>query len=79
MLKLFGMQGLELVHGSLRAENIFFKNSGVPDFKLIDFSKALFMDEMPQNGKAGNTEDLVALGKLLYELHFKQPVNMGDI
>ena len=47
-LSLFSMKGLSLIHGSIKAENIFFKKRGVPEFKLIDFSSAFFLDEEPE-------------------------------
>ena len=47
-LSLFSMKGLSLIHGGIKAENIFFKKRGVPEFKLIDFSSAFFLDEEPE-------------------------------
>mmetsp|Transcript_20242 Transcript_20242/g.27359 ORF Transcript_20242/g.27359 Transcript_20242/m.27359 type:complete len:124 (-) Transcript_20242:111-482(-) len=49
ILRLFSMKGLSLVHGGLRAENIFFTRKNVPEFKLLDFSCAFFLDEVPQH------------------------------
>lgn len=46
------MKGLSLVHGGLKPNNIFFKNRNVPEFKLVDFSLAFFLDEEP-------TEDVI--------------------
>jgi len=42
------MQGLSLVHGAVRAENIFFSKKTVPEFRLLDFSCAFFLDEFPE-------------------------------
>ena len=47
ILRLFSMQGLSLIHGGVNASNIFFKNKGVPEFKLLDFSASFFLDEQP--------------------------------
>ena len=49
VLRLFNMKGLSLVHGAVRAENIFFSKKNVPEFKLLDFSCAFFLDELPPN------------------------------
>lgn len=48
ILRLFSMKGLSLIHGGIKSSNIFFKNKGVLDFKLIDFSAAFFLDEEPE-------------------------------
>lgn len=105
ILKLFSMNGLSLIHGSLRSSNIFFKRSGVPEFKLIDFSSAFFLDEQPASVQDINTQyrapelgqmmnarsfeqkaqislqkvDLWALGCLLFELHFRRPLDTTDV
>jgi len=47
ILRVFSMKGLSLLHGSIRPKNIFFKKKGIPEFKLIDFSQAFFLDEEP--------------------------------
>jgi tRNA A-37 threonylcarbamoyl transferase component Bud32 len=47
VLRLFSMNGLGLIHGSITPMNIFFRKSGVPEFKLVDFSHAFFLDEQP--------------------------------
>ena len=99
------MKGLSLVHGGLKPQNIFFKRKGVPEFKLIDFSSAFFLDDKPEEilavrgsyrapeldlysqakteeEKAGISLEKVdhwALGALLYELHFKEPIDTSDV
>jgi len=40
------MKGLSMVHGAIKPENIFFKKRNVPEFKLLDFSCAFFLDEL---------------------------------
>lgn len=49
ILRLFSTKGLNLVHGSLRPENIYFTKKDVPEFKLLDFSCAFFLDETPKH------------------------------
>jgi serine/threonine protein kinase len=39
------MKGLGMIHGAIKPENIFFKKKNVPEFKLLDFSCAFFLDE----------------------------------
>ena len=99
------MKGLSLIHGGVNSENIFFKYKGVPEFKLLDFSAAFFLDEQPEQiydvnssyqapeliayAKAKTAEekaaislekvDLWALGCLLFELHFRVPINSKDV
>ena len=48
VLRLFSMKGLSLIHGGIKPGNIFFKQEGVPQFKLLDFSAAFFLDEQPE-------------------------------
>lgn len=55
ILRLFSMKGLSLIHGGIKASNIFFKQKGVPEFKLIDFSAAFFLDEEPEDIMQVNT------------------------
>jgi len=62
--KFVSMKGLSLVHGAVTAENIFFKKKNVPEFKLLDFSCAFFIDELPKHvpdlQKAGSAPELLA-------------------
>ena len=45
ILKIFSMKGLNLVHGGITEDVIFFTKNGVPKFKIVDFSSAFFLDE----------------------------------
>ena len=44
VLKFFSMKGLSLIYSGISPTNIFFKKSGVPEFKLVDFSHSFFLD-----------------------------------
>lgn len=43
------MKGLSLIHGGIKDETIYFKKNGVPEFKIVDFSSAFFLDELPES------------------------------
>lgn len=48
------MKGLSLIHGGIKDETIYFKKNGVPEFKIVDFSSAFFLDEIPETSDANN-------------------------